>query len=77
MIHYYIGANKNAIVRYTPELFRVTSQTPTSNSIRVFSGGVGTTNHRPPFYSIGESVDLAKLDGRVSDLINAYGRVIP
>lgn len=32
---------------------------------------------RLSFYSIGESLDLAKLDGRVTDLINAFGAAIP
>ena len=34
------------------------------------------SNPRLAFYSIGESLDLAKLDGRVTDLINAFGSVI-
>jgi hypothetical protein len=29
------------------------------------------------FYSIGESLDLALLDARVTDLINAFGVAIP
>ena len=29
------------------------------------------------FYSIGESLDLAKLDGRVTDLMNAFAAAIP
>lgn len=32
---------------------------------------------RLAFYSIGESLDLARLDGRVTDLINAFAVVIP
>lgn len=32
---------------------------------------------RITFYSIGESLDLTKLDGRVTDLINAFGAAIP
>ena len=34
-------------------------------------------NARLAFYSIGESLDLAKLDGRVTDLINKFSEVIP
>ena len=34
-------------------------------------------NPRIAFYSIGESLDLAKLDARVTDLINAIGVAIP
>ena len=33
--------------------------------------------HRLAFYSIGESLDLARLDARVTDLINAIGVAIP
>jgi hypothetical protein len=33
--------------------------------------------HRIAFYSIGESLDLALLDARVTDLINAFGAAIP
>jgi hypothetical protein len=32
---------------------------------------------RLAFYSIGESLDLALLDARVTDLINAFGAAIP
>ena len=32
---------------------------------------------RIAFYSIGEALDLAKLDARVTDLINAFGAAIP
>jgi hypothetical protein len=39
------------------------------------SGGFG--NPRIAFYSIGESLDLALLDARVTDLINAFGDAIP
>ena len=36
-----------------------------------------TTDHDVAFYSIGESLDLAKLDSRVTTLINAFGTAIP
>jgi hypothetical protein len=36
-----------------------------------------STNSRLAFYSIGESLDLALLDARVTDLINAIGAAIP
>lgn len=35
------------------------------------------SNARLAFYSIGESLDLALLDARVTDLINAFGVAIP
>jgi len=41
------------------------------------SGTVGFNNGRIAFYSIGESLDLAKLDARVTALINAFGAAIP
>ena len=68
---------------------RVTSQnfdfarpgdTPASGSFHVFASE-GTTqyksNARLAFYSIGESLDLALLDARVSALITAIGAAIP
>jgi hypothetical protein len=35
------------------------------------------SNARIAFYSIGESLDLALLDARVTDLINAFDTAIP
>jgi hypothetical protein len=35
------------------------------------------TTSRLAFYSIGEALDLARLDSRVTDLINAIGAAIP
>ena len=55
-----------------------TQTLPTSN-ISVFSRG-GTTffiDSRLAFYSIGEALDLALFDARVTDLINAIGVAIP
>ena len=55
------------------------SEVPLSESIGVF--GITTnslhSNARLAFYSIGESLDLARLDARVTDLINAFGAAIP
>jgi hypothetical protein len=59
------------------------SQSPTGDSTIIFGvsavGGViqGGTNARLAFYSIGESLDLALLDARVTDLINAFAAAIP
>jgi hypothetical protein len=54
---------------------------PLNTNINVFrrplNTPVGYTNARLAFYSIGESLDLALLDARVTDLINAFGAVIP
>jgi hypothetical protein len=38
---------------------------------------ISFANARLAFYSIGESLDLALLDARVTDLINAFGAAIP
>jgi hypothetical protein len=63
------------------------TQSTTSNlpdSVNTFiyarsNGGIIQTfsPHRLAFYSIGESLDLAKLDARVTDLINAFAAAIP
>jgi hypothetical protein len=58
------------------------SQLPTNDSIVIFGiaiGGVlqGGTDARIAFYSIGEALDLAALDTRVSALITAIGAAIP
>jgi hypothetical protein len=59
----------------------VASQTPFSINIHVFqragSSGNVPTNARLAFYSIGESLDLALLDARVTALINAIAAAIP
>jgi hypothetical protein len=60
-----------------------TSQTPTSDNTFVFARNNGSnsperySNARLAFYSIGESLDLALLDARVTDLINAFAAAIP
>jgi len=49
-----------------------------SNNITVFArSGSLLSSSRIAFYSIGESLDLAKLDTRVTDLITAIGAAIP
>ena len=59
-------------------LFSYSSTTPLSQNIGVFSNGAGAsyTNARIAFYSIGENLDLALLDTRVSNLITAIGGAI-
>ena len=58
----------------------VTSVAPLAANVRVLSG-VGAnaynSNARVAFYSFGESLDLAKLDTRVSNLMTAIGAAIP
>jgi hypothetical protein len=55
-----------------------TSATPASGNILVFDGlAEGKSVARLAFYSIGESLDLALLDTRVTTLINAFAAAIP
>jgi hypothetical protein len=56
-----------------------TSETPENANIRLFqfTGATGFGTHRFSFYSIGESLNLALLDARVTDLINAFAAAIP
>jgi hypothetical protein len=55
------------------------SVSPNNENIVIFniSGLTLFTNARLAFYSIGESLDLALLDARVTDLINAFAAAIP
>jgi hypothetical protein len=58
------------------------SQAPLNAEILVFARGtpaspITHTDARLAFYSIGESIDLALLDARVTDLINAFAAAIP
>jgi hypothetical protein len=60
----------------------VTSETPVGINHFIFArNNAGTAdtvaNHRLAFYSIGESLDLALLDARVTALINAFDTAIP
>ena len=59
----------------------VTANSDTPNNANIILYNIPTltyfTNARLAFYSIGESLDLAKLDSRVTDLINAFGAAIP
>ena len=55
------------------------SQTPFNGNVLVFNRTLATafSNGRLAFYSIGESLDLALLDTRVTTLINALSSAIP
>jgi hypothetical protein len=55
------------------------SEPASSTNLSIFSTATpnGFTSSRIAFYSIGESLDLAKLDTRVTDLITAIGAAIP
>jgi hypothetical protein len=55
------------------------SVTPIDQNIILFKRGTDNffSDARLAFYSIGESLDLAPLDARVTDLINAFAAAIP
>jgi hypothetical protein len=55
----------------------VTSDGVQSGTIDVFRRSGEVSDARLAFYSIGESLDLAILDARVTALINAYAAAIP
>ena len=62
--------------------FTATSETPYNGNIFVFAnngGGVvsAASNARITFYSIGENLNLALLNTRVTTLINAFAAAIP
>jgi hypothetical protein len=82
------GISRNGSTTYserangTTSTLSRTSQTPANLSTWVFTANNnGTpavpTPSRLAFYSIGESLDLALLDSRVTALINAYAAAIP
>jgi hypothetical protein len=54
-----------------------TSATPVNSATGIFRFGNSYGTPRLAFYSIGESLDLALLDARVTDLINAFAAAIP
>lgn len=53
-----------------------TSQTPENASLLVFRSATTYTSCRAAFYSIGESLNLALLDARVTALVNSLGAAI-
>lgn len=74
------GVSRNNASNYTARTnnanttANTSSQTPFDGNIGVFSPGDGAgtiSSDRLSFYSIGESLDLAKLDTRVSNLMTA------
>jgi hypothetical protein len=81
----FLGANRASSASYT---WRYATQSGTQSVIAgsntagnyfVFSSNVPAeyTSARIAFYSIGESLDLALLDARVTTLINAFAAAIP
>jgi hypothetical protein len=58
----------------------IASEAPSSTIVTVFARAAGTSSfsdHRTAFYSIGESLNLALLDARVTTLVNAFAAAIP
>jgi hypothetical protein len=84
----FIAASRNLSASYTARIAIASatvaraSAAPGSASYYLFrvdraSGDFLWSNGRLAFYSIGESLDLALLDTRVTDLINAFAAAIP
>jgi hypothetical protein len=83
----FIGVSRSSSADYTlrRDKANVTisqaSNTPASNTTTLYRriGGIPTeyASHRLAFYSIGESLNLALLDARVTTLINAFAAAIP
>jgi hypothetical protein len=69
-------------INQTNYSFTTSSGTLINNNLRIFCGANDASqelfsNSRLAFYSIGESLDLALLDARVTTLISAYAAAIP
>jgi hypothetical protein len=69
-------------VNGTTQTITRTSESPAAGNVFVFARNNSGTpdfyaSHRLAFYSIGESLDLALLDARVTTLINAFAAAIP
>ena len=81
----FIGASRSASNNYTARfnasnnLITRDSEAPSSSVVLVFARGsvADYANARLAFYSIGESLNLALLDARVTTLINAFAAAIP
>ncbi len=80
----FLGTNRDSATNYTMrssgqiDTQATSSETPANQNIGVFTRDLtASSDGRIAFYSIGESLDLAALDTRVSDLITAIGAAIP
>ena len=76
------SSNVFTVFTSTIRSYSQSSETPFNGNILVFTRGTtaslsSPTNARLSFYSIGESLDLALLDTRVSNLMTAIGAAIP
>jgi hypothetical protein len=82
----FLGASRNSSTSVSSRIFGVAassslaSNTAHSTNFYVFGSPSLSTNRgdgRLAFYSIGESLDLALLDTRVTALVNAFAAAIP
>ena len=83
----FVGASRSNSSNYTGRAgsasatYTASSQSPNAGNVSIFTGTPSAPNDyvnaRLAFYSIGESLDLALLDARVTDLINAFAAAIP
>ena len=64
------SASQSHIAAQGIQTSTISSTTPVNEAIDVFRAIGGYTNARIPFYSIGENLDLEKLDNRVTRLMN-------
>ena len=73
------ASNFNLRVGSTNQSFSIASQSPFSGEILIFrtNQSTVTSDGRKTFYSIGENIDLAALDTRVSTLMTAIAAAIP
>ena len=82
----FIGASRSSFATYsqrsssTSQTISQSSNTPGAFNTQVFRdtqlGGAFSTNARLAFYSIGEAIDLVRLDTRITTLINTFASVI-
>ena len=80
----FIGLSRNVAANYVARLANASStfsqgtQTLITTTYSIHALGTGFYgNGRLAFYSIGESLDLALLDARVTTLVNAFAAAIP
>jgi hypothetical protein len=84
----FAGSSRSSSAEYTRRvnssntLITQASQTPQNKNIFLFASNIGIaggsfSDNRMSFYHIGESVDLAKLDSRVTTLMSNIATAIP
>jgi hypothetical protein len=72
------SANYNYRVGGTDNLSTQVSETASANNVMILAdGALAFGSHRIAFYSIGESLDLAALDARVTTLTSAITAALP